>query len=364
MRKRFVSTALLIIIIAPGALAQSPPGRHGDRTGASIAAETMRLKGILASLKLPDADGEIYAGAFSRVERARQSGHVFLSLFLLHPSAATLPAIEYQKAKAEVEKGGLEALEREWRRLGGELAEKERRLTAAPARRHPLAVQAMLERALTQVQPHYQSGRLYGQQTTIDAGLFYLGRAKAQLDFALFCRGLDAVASGAAPSLRSLAPELEELEREVTQAYRRLGAADQDNTFIRINASLKVAQDLERERRFGGALLQYLEVFRALEAVNSMPAESLAPEALKSLSESFRAQLSGDKTDHSVGWLYWQMAQTALESGDANDLKQAAVILRHVAPRYFKYMSSLKEGPAPKAVAGEVTVTLARWPYT
>jgi len=364
MRKIFVSTALLIIIVTPGALAQSPPERPGDRTGASIAAEAARLKGVLATLKLPDADSETYAGHFSRVERARQSGYDFLSLFLLHPSAVTLPAIEYQKAKADVEKGGLEALEREWRRLGGELAEKERRLTAAPARRAPLAVQAMLERALTQVQPHYQSGRLYGQQTTIDAGLFYLGRAKAQLDFALFCRGLDAVASGAAPSLRSLAPELEELEREVTQAYRRLGAADQDNTFIRINASLKVAQDLELERRFSGALLQYLEVCRALEAVNSMPAESLAPDALKSQSESFRAQLSGDKTDHSVGWLYWQMAQTALESGDANNLKQAAVILHHVAPRYFKYIARLKEVPAPKAVAGEVTVTLARWPYT
>ena len=329
-----------------------------------MAAEATRLKGVLASLKLPDADSETYTGAFSRVERARQSGRLFLSLFLLHPSAAILPAIEYQKAKADVSKGGQEALEREWRRLGGELAEKERRLTASPTRRSPLVVQAMLERALTQVRPHYQSGRLYGQQTTIDAGLFYLGRAKAQLEFALFCRGLDAAASGPAPSLRSLALELEELEREVTQAYRRLGAADQDNTFIRINASLKVAQDLERERRFGGALLQYLEVFRALEAVNSMPADNLAPDALKSLSESFRARLSEGKTDQSVGWLYWQMAQTALESGDANDLKQAAVILHHVAPRYFEYMARLKESPAPKVVAREVTVTLARWPYT
>jgi hypothetical protein len=364
MRKRFVSTALLFVIITPVALAQSPPVRPGDRTRASIEAEATRLKGVLASLKLPDADSEIYAGAFSRIERAGQSGHVFLSLFLLHPSAATLPAIEYQKAKTDVEKGGLEALEREWKRLGGELAEKERRLTASSARRSPLVVQAMLERALTQVQPHYQSGKLYGEQWTVEAGLFYLGRSKAQLEFALFCRGLDAVASGAAPSLRSLTPELEELEREVTQAYRRLGSADQDNAFIRINASLKVAQDLERERRFGGALLQYLEVFRALEAVDSMPAESLAPDALKSLSESFRAQLSGGKIDHSLGWLYWQMAQAALESSDENDRRQAAVILRHVAPRYFKYMARLKEGSEPKVVAREVTVTLARWPYT
>src|SRR5262245_66408738 len=136
-----------------------------------MSSEAMRLKAFLSSLKLPDPESEIYASAFNRVERARQSGYDFLSLFLLHPSAATLPAIEYQKAEADVAKGGLEALEQEWRRLGGALAEKERRLTAAPARRSPLVVQAMLERALTQVQPHYQSGRLYGQQTTVEAGL-------------------------------------------------------------------------------------------------------------------------------------------------------------------------------------------------
>jgi hypothetical protein len=58
------------------------------------------------------------------------------------------------------------------------------------------------------------------------------------------------------------------------------------------------------------------------------------------------------------------MAQAALESGDVNERKQAAVILHHVGPRYFKYMAKLKEGPAPKVAAREVTVTLARWPYT
>src|SRR5262245_48609469 len=259
MRKRFVSIILSSVLITFDALAQSPSPRTVDKAGVSITAEAVRLKGILGALKLPAADNEFYTAQFSRIERANQAGHVFLSLFLLHQLAATLPAFEYQKANTDVEKAGLEGLEREWRRLGGELADKERRLAAAPARRLPMAAQAVIERSLTQVRPHYQSGRLYGQQWTVADGLFYMGRAKAQLEFALFCHGLDVVAPGAAPTLGSLAPELEELEREVLQAYRRMGEADQQNTFIRINSSLKVAQDLERERRFRGALLQYLE---------------------------------------------------------------------------------------------------------
>jgi len=64
---------------------------------------------------------------------------------------------------------------------------------------------------------------------------------------------------------------------------------------------------------------------------------------LKSQSEAFRARLTAGRTDNSVGWLYWQMAQAAIESGDANDQKQAAVILNHVAPRYFKYMARIKK---------------------
>lgn len=344
MRKRFVSTALFILITL-GAMAQSPSARPGDQTGASITAEAVRLKGVLPSLKLSAEEQETFTGQFNRIERAAQAGHVFLSLFLLQQPATALPAFEYQKAKAEVEKGGLEALEQEWRRLGGELAEKGRRLTAAPAPQTPLAVKAIIERSLTQVQPNYQSGRLYGQQTKVEYGLFYLGRAKAQLEFALFCRSLDVKATGVAPLLRSLAPELEELEREVLQSYRRLGAADQQNTFIRINSSLKVAQDMEREKRFSGALLQYLEVCRALDAAVSPPAESLSADSLKSQIESFRAQLSGGKADHSIGWLYWQMAQAAMEpgAGGANDQKQAAVILRQALPRYFKYMARIKK---------------------
>ena len=343
MQKRVVFTALFTIL-AFGVRVQSLSAHSGDQAGASIAAEAFRLKGVLASLKLPAAEQETFTTQFNRIERAVQAGHVFLSLYLLQQPASLLPAYEYQKTKTEVEKSGLEAFEQEWRRLGSELNGKERRLTAAPAHRLPLAVKAIIERSLTQVQPHYQSGRLYGQQTTVDSGLFYLGLAKAQLEFALFCRSLDVAAAGAAAPLRSLAPELEALEREVLEAYRRLGATDKQSTFIRINASLKVAQDLEKEQRFSGALLQYLEVCRALDAVGSAPAESSAPDALNPQSESFRAQLSGSRMDHSIGWLYWQMAQAAMEpgGGGVNDQRGAAVILHRVLPRYFKYMARVK----------------------
>jgi hypothetical protein len=351
MRKSVSSIALSSILIVFGmycAMTQrstiAAGGRPDDQAGAAIAAEAGRLKGLLAPLKLPAAENDPYLEQLNRIERAAQAGNIFLSLFLLQQSATALPAYEYQNAKVDVEKGGLDALDREWRQLGGVLEEKERRLSAASTRRSPLVVDAIIERSLTQVQPNYQSGRLYAQQTKVEYGLFYLGRAKALLDFALFCRGLELPTSGAPTSMRSLAPELAELEREVLQAYRQVGATDQQNGFIRINASLKVAQDLEKEKRYSGALLQYLEVSRALDAVTSPSIANPPSDTLKSQLESFRARLSKGGADHSIGWLYWQMAQTAMSPGEGGkgDPNQAAVILRQVVPRYFKYMARIK----------------------
>src|SRR5262249_31254034 len=139
MRTRDSSTVLCIGIFAVGLMfgpggwtsdgfAQPPSARSNELAGASIVAGNAPLEKTLAALKVPAAENESYARLLDRIERASQAGRPFLSLLLLQQAATTLRAMEYQGAKTEVEKGGLEAFEREWKRLGGELAEKEPRL--------------------------------------------------------------------------------------------------------------------------------------------------------------------------------------------------------------------------------------------
>jgi hypothetical protein len=89
-------------------------------------------------------------------------------------------------------------------------------------------------------------------------------------------------------------------------------------------------------------LLQYLEVCRLLGALNQSPPVSLNPEKLKFESQAMRARLAGSKDDHSSARLYWELAQTALESDQGANQQQAAVILHQVLPRYFKYMMRIK----------------------
>jgi len=334
MTKRLV-LMILCLTFLPDVSAQ-PPLHTGDSTANALAAEVSRLKGALAALKLPAADAESFSSLLSRSERAAQSGHVFLGLHILQYAAPVLSGYEFQQAKAEIGKGRLAAFEQEWRRFGPELAERQRRL--ATAQRWPLAAQAVVERSLTQAQPTYQLSLLYGQESSVENGLFYLGLAKAHLDFVAFCRSLKFDATGAAP-LRSLAPELAELEKEVLAAYRQYDTPDRHSAFIRVNSLLKMAQDLERERRYSGAWLQALEAWRALIPINVTTAENRTAAVLRTQSEAFRAQLSNASADHSPGWLYWQMAEAALAT---DDLKQANAILHHVLPRYFKSLTRSK----------------------
>lgn len=339
-RKELMPQRLVLIILClsflPQAMAQ-PARQTASPNAGAILAEVSRLKGVLAALKLSAAEAESFNTLLSRSERAAQSGHIFLSLHLLQYAAPSIAVSEYLKAKTEIGKGGLPAFEQEWQRFGKDLAARQRKL--AISQRLPLAVQAVIERSLTQVQPNYQASRLYGAETSVENGLYYLGLVKGQLDFVAFCRSLKFDAPPATQPLRSFAPELAELEKEVLAAYRQFDTPEQHSAFIRVNSSLKVAQDLEHERRYSGAWLQGLEARRALTAMSVTTAENRTAPSLRTQSETFRAQLSNHRADHSIGWLYWQMAEAALAT---DDLKQANAILHHVLPLYFKSMTRNK----------------------
>lgn len=294
--------------------------------------EIKRLSGVLTALKLPVAEQESIRLLLSRSERAIKADHFYLSLHILQYAAATLAGYEFQHTHDKTQS----VLEQEWHKLGPLLAARQRKLNPMP--RMPLAVQAVVERSLTQVQPNYQASLMYGQEAGVDSGLFYLGLAQGNLEFVAFCRTLKF--DPPAPSvLRAPAAELATTESDVLAAYRQFDTPAQHSNFIRVNSALKMAQDLARERRNGGVWLQVLEARRALVGILVKEAENRSAADLRTQSETVRAQLTKSTADHSLGWLYWQMAEAALAT---DDLKQANAILHHVLPRYFQSLARNK----------------------
>ena len=311
-----------------------------------VASLITRLEKVLSSLNLPESEAKRLGSEFEESKRALGVGHFFYGLYKLQAAWAEVQTREYLDAKSAIGKEGAEAFESEWRRLGLVLDEKEKRLAGNSLRRSPAAVRALAESSLTQVRPYYQSGRLYGLNTTINDGLYYLGLSPALLDYALFCQSLSFGQASPELKLAPLNDDLAGLESETLRSFRRAEADGQfqqnDNRrlrYIRANVTLKMAAELNQEKRTAGAFHKYLEAVLHLGLADDATPGDLP--RLKSQSEAFAARLKDSKFDHSIGRLYWEMAQAALRRAEAGqpggeEQKRASVILERVLPAYFK----------------------------
>jgi hypothetical protein len=310
-----------------------------------VSAEVNRQKNLVAALKLSDEDSNRFLATINQAEKALQAGHLYLSLNLLQQTVE-LRAFEYRKTKLDVEKGGVEAFEQEWRRVGEIVSAQEKLIASKSLQPSPLIIKAMIERAVTQVRPTYKSGRLYAQNTTITNGLLYMGIVQSYLEAALFFQNLQFNEIKTALRLRPIDGELNKLEAEILEAYRRPNATDQQQTFNYANMTLKMAWDLNREKRYAGALLQYLEAARAIALTSPPPVETLSADSLKSELQLMRTKLTSSKTDHSIGEFYWQMASSAINraegSPDKGPYSRAAVVLNRVLPLYLEYVAGVK----------------------
>lgn len=332
------STLLIVALLTP--VFSVMPGKSLAQQK-EISSGITRLRHLLASTKLGDEEKAAFAGQLKRAEDAVGSGHLYLALHRLQNTWARLGAHAFMESKAEIARRGTGAFETEWQRLGKELAVSEKRLAAAPP---SLAIaKSLVQSSRLQSRPYYQSGRLFGLNTTLDQGFYYVGIARASLDFALFCRELSFSRPGRALRPRPLARALGELESETLKAYEQSVADDQPR-FNNLNSTLKLAGELDKERWFEGALLKYLEARMALGMLTAKTPDAGQLSALEVGIKTAGARLGVDELDHSIGVMFLEMARAAVSPTDGevnpNGLKQASVILEQVLPQYFKAISN------------------------
>jgi len=326
----------------------SPAVGYAQDTNQQISEAATRLEKVLSSKDVSDSLAAGQCGDEVRAARSTlKSGYLYLSLYRLRPCLLELETRRYLKAKAGIEQKGLDAFEEEWRRLGLELNEREKVLALGQSQQSVALILALVEASKIQIRPYYRSGRLYGLNTTIPDGLYYLGLAPANLDFALLCQQLQLVRTTPLIRLRSLGPELVELETETIQSYKRNGARSLQPRYNLINSTLKMASELNREAMYAGALLRYLEAGLDLGLVTTPKLEEKELSRLGAENKSFGRKLRAGTVDHSIGLLYWEMAQGALDSAatgklNENELQRAAVIVDRVLPLYFKYAAEVK----------------------
>lgn len=338
-----------------GALSQNPP----DPLAAEIARETAVLKA------LPETDDtykQIREGVgpvLARADEALRAGRRLLALQRLAPAFTDVAAAEYLRALPASTRAEQAAFEAEWARRGAELAAP--RPGAAEGLK-PAAVRAFAEAALPQAKVFYDASLEYGKNTMAESGFYYLGSARGQLAFVTFCRFLSEPATGTAPRLRSLAPDIDALEHELLVAYKPPASIDGHTEFILASSSLKEARELDAAGLRYGALLRLLQTALRLAPLAAAPA---GDGEIAGKLETLRARLSADGADHTIARLFLEAAEgdlaaAAAKPGAATAI--AAAVVSEVLPRYFAALGPAPRGqPRPDPVA---TITLVRWPYT
>src|SRR5262249_26583219 len=128
------------------------------------------------------------------------------------------------------------SLEAEWRKIGIQLSPILVSGQRPDWSKAPAVARAAGESSFLEIKPYYDSSLEYGKSTSPDSGLFYIGSALAQKQFAELCATIrDSQNTGkfAAPNL---AAEMDAYEDELLAAYKPPQSIDSHPMFIRTSA--------------------------------------------------------------------------------------------------------------------------------
>ncbi len=364
-RRRFAILPTLYFTVLTGAVLAAAVARQGgpdpiaEAVGSlatAVAAETSsdqlwidNKTWIDAGVK--DAQAALAAGrrwfALERLGQARQS-------FL-----ATRFALQHPTERKE-----LAALERTWQALAGTLgAAAPQPAPFAPAT--PAAARGLAEVALAQVRINYDAGLEYGRNTQPEFGLLYVGVADAQRQFVTLVRSMPPAAAPArpAPAMRSLASEIAGVQAELLSLYVPPASIDRHSEFIAASSSLKEARDYDARGLRYGAMNKFLQGALRTAVLRSSDAAP-DPAAVATQLQEFRDRLTAGRADHTLGLLFLERAEAAVETKTPVSLRTASATTMDVLPRYFAALDPLRPAAANRPATPVATVTLVRWPFT
>jgi hypothetical protein len=329
---------LLILLISVSCFAQD--------AAKQLSEATLQLEQRLATLKVSDDLKKQCTNDIADARANLKRGNLFLSLYTIRTCQLELSSLAYASSKTDISKKGAEAFEEEWRQLGSALTEKERTISDRTTKL-PAVVVAIADISQSQVRPYYQSGRLFALNSNMEEGIYYLGRAPANLNFAIFCRALNlSRPKKSTTEFRSLQSELTKLETAALRTYKSADVSSQQGQYNRLNSNLKIATELNRAAMFEGALLKYLESTLYFGLIITT-AENEDVQHLRARTKELGKLLQSEKLDHSIGLLFWQMAEMTLNPQGTTEptpaqIKRAVVILNNVIPAYFDYLKEAR----------------------
>ncbi len=337
--------------------AEGNPSREGLET---LVAEV----GAMAEHPALGENADGVARARDEALAAIEAGRLHLALDSLMMPLELGAGLIYRASMTEIiqDQGAFEA---EWRNQATLASNKEREAASASCPAAPAHVRALAERALNRSAHYYEAALAMAEATQPANGLFYLGRARGQFELQRICASLATNSSLEAPRTRDLTAELEALEARTADEFAKPGAGTgKHGQFIVLNASIKEILEMNAAGLYFGALYEYLDATRQAALLAAEPPDDR--DDLQQKLTAYLRRFQEDGTDHGIVLAYLERAAMTLadDTAEADALTAAAVIIEQVAPAYASVVGTTAKRPRPAVTAGQVAITLVRWPYT
>jgi hypothetical protein len=343
----------------------------GAATAPSVAQEVARLRTLLAVP--PDNDdlkqmAPSLKEALDRVDGHQQDGRIYAAVDGIEYVRTSLEALAFMAREAPKDGGQLMAFEVLWKATAPELGRDEKAYERATWSRTPAAVRAVAESAFGRSRHLYQAALAYAEVTSPGAGYYYMGESRGSLGSALYVRSLGLRTDKAPVPARSLGTEIAALSKEIESAYKPPRSIDRHRDFIRTNASVKLATELDSAGLYHGALLAYVKAVRTLGEIEGTIPPATEKGAIEGALADAHKALAEATRDESIGLVLVESAQggiagAANAAAEGEALRAARMVLDRALPAYRTALEPT--APAQRvAEAAAVRVTLVRWPYT
>jgi hypothetical protein len=360
--KLFLALSLFSALPSP-ASAQDPKPQ--------IKAEIDRLKLSLqekpiSSPDFPEINSRV-SEALNAATQALDSGNLYLSLERLLQAEDLFHGARAVVDKTEAVKSSLPAFETEWEKASRNLKALNDQANKRDWRSATLALRALSETAQGRSIPLLEGGRGFATSTKPTDGLFYIGQAQGEAAFAKFSSSVSLSRNSASFPLRSFLPELQKLQEKTNAAFKPPRSIELHSRFIALNSTLKLAEELDAQKFYAGALYQYLEATRHFAMLDAAPLDEAHQSALKSDIAAARKKYAASKQDDSVAQLFLERAESQIAHADgsaptADEWRSGRVVLDQVLPAYDA--ARKPASPLQQASGKTVDITLVRWPYT
>jgi hypothetical protein len=343
----------------------------GQDAKSQIKTEIDRLTASLKEKPITDPDyapiGSMASQSLKGASEALDSGKLYLGLEKLLQAEDFLQGARFPVEKAEAVKSGLLAFEAEWNKVSKILVAYDAEVRKKDWSTSPAAVRALSETALGRSVPLLEGGRGFAVSTKPSDGLLYLGQAQGEAAFAQFSSTLPLPRNAALFPLRSYLSELQKLQSKTNAAFQPPRSIQLHDRFIALNSALKLAEELDAQKSYAGALYQYLEATRHFGMLDAPPVEAARQSALKDAIAAAQKKLAASKQDDSIAQLFLERIQAQMVHADgsattADEWRSAQVILDQVLPAYRA--AQKPAAPLQQASGKTVDLTLVRWPYT